>query len=291
MTYQELLLRKEWGAKCNRIIDRDKFTCQDCGVLGFHKNSYLRLLDVQKLDLILSDWRLKGEKISEFIIQKNFNYKYEVKNVPFAIIELENQPYIYEISLLGKVKGVFNIITLPTGLKAICDYEQSSVNAKLYHAGIVSNVSNVDANGSILLLEFEKKLSDYTYLNIEYHMKGTLDGNPIDCTLINITSNNYFLSLRTNPFDSGIKCLNVHHKYYIRGKNPWEYPDDAFVTLCDKCHQKRHQNGSIPLLDSNQKLITNLMPCKRCGGSGYLPQYYYYMKGICFECGGEGVVL
>lgn len=26
--------------------------------------------------------------------------------------------------------------------------------------------------------------------------------------------------------------LNVHHHYYINGKKPWEYPDEALLTLC-----------------------------------------------------------
>jgi hypothetical protein len=27
--------------------------------------------------------------------------------------------------------------------------------------------------------------------------------------------------------------------------------------------------------------------CIRCGGSGYLPQYSYYMEGVCFACYGS----
>ena len=30
--------------------------------------------------------------------------------------------------------------------------------------------------------------------------------------------------------------LNVHHKYYEQGKEPWEYPMSALVTLCEHCH-------------------------------------------------------
>jgi hypothetical protein len=30
------------------------------------------------------------------------------------------------------------------------------------------------------------------------------------------------------------------------------------------------------------------MNCKRCGGSGYLPQYDYIQDGICFRCRGTG---
>lgn len=31
--------------------------------------------------------------------------------------------------------------------------------------------------------------------------------------------------------------LNVHHKYYEQGKEPWEYPLSALVTLCEHCHE------------------------------------------------------
>lgn len=30
--------------------------------------------------------------------------------------------------------------------------------------------------------------------------------------------------------------LQVDHRYYVRGKKPWEYEDDALQTLCAPCH-------------------------------------------------------
>lgn len=30
--------------------------------------------------------------------------------------------------------------------------------------------------------------------------------------------------------------LHVHHRYYEAGKAPWEYPPEAFSTLCEECH-------------------------------------------------------
>lgn len=30
--------------------------------------------------------------------------------------------------------------------------------------------------------------------------------------------------------------LHVHHKYYVRGRSPWEYDDEALATLCEPCH-------------------------------------------------------
>lgn len=39
--------------------------------------------------------------------------------------------------------------------------------------------------------------------------------------------------------------LQVHHKYYLKYPNRkfvpiWDYPDDAFLVLCDKCHKEWH---------------------------------------------------
>lgn len=32
--------------------------------------------------------------------------------------------------------------------------------------------------------------------------------------------------------------LQVHHLYYNFDLLPWEYPDEALITLCELCHQK-----------------------------------------------------
>lgn len=40
--------------------------------------------------------------------------------------------------------------------------------------------------------------------------------------------------------------LHVHHRFYIYGRSPWEYPDNALVTLCLNCHEEEGQGGSVP---------------------------------------------
>ena len=32
--------------------------------------------------------------------------------------------------------------------------------------------------------------------------------------------------------------LHVHHKYYKRNKDPWQYPMKALITLCERCHDE-----------------------------------------------------
>lgn len=37
------------------------------------------------------------------------------------------------------------------------------------------------------------------------------------------------------------KMLYVHHKFYLKGQDVWDYPDYFFVTLCEECHDYSHQ--------------------------------------------------
>lgn len=34
--------------------------------------------------------------------------------------------------------------------------------------------------------------------------------------------------------------LNVHHRHYVYGRQPWQYPDSNLVTLCERCHRRVH---------------------------------------------------
>lgn len=38
------------------------------------------------------------------------------------------------------------------------------------------------------------------------------------------------------------RTLHVHHSIYLNGKEPWEYPDFVFKTLCDNCHLEEHES-------------------------------------------------
>lgn len=39
--------------------------------------------------------------------------------------------------------------------------------------------------------------------------------------------------------------LHAHHKAYIRGRRPWEYPQDMLECLCDPCHTKAHAERNL----------------------------------------------
>ena len=48
--------------------------------------------------------------------------------------------------------------------------------------------------------------------------------------------------------------LQVHHKIYIVGNKPWEYPNYYLITLCDKCHKYETRNYKMYLDRLIQKL-------------------------------------
>ncbi|RYE57117.1 MAG: hypothetical protein EOP48_06525 [Sphingobacteriales bacterium] len=86
--------------------------------------------------------------------------------------------------------------------------------------------------------------------------------------------------------------LEVHHKYYVYNKLPWEYRLDALVSLCQDCHRQIHQTQIIyTYSDSSFTLRKKTTPCVKCNGTGHLPEYHYFLNGICFECGGAGCQL
>ncbi len=43
---------------------------------------------------------------------------------------------------------------------------------------------------------------------------------------------------------SAENTLNVHHRYYLKGRDPWDYPPEALATLCDFCHEGEHALSS-----------------------------------------------
>jgi hypothetical protein len=37
------------------------------------------------------------------------------------------------------------------------------------------------------------------------------------------------------------KELNLHHYWYEKGNEVWDYPDECFAVLCDRCHVAWHE--------------------------------------------------
>jgi hypothetical protein len=71
--------------------------------------------------------------------------------------------------------------------------------------------------------------------------------------------------------DEETLSLSVHHKYYEYGKKPWEYPDEAYETLCEKCHEEA--------TETDKKLRKALKLIEQSGRSIALG----YMLGFALE--------
>lgn len=96
--------------------------------------------------------------------------------------------------------------------------------------------------------------------------------------------------------------LELHHRYYLRSALPWQYEDEALITLCNWCHREVHANGaSIPVYPSqsardavlrhytnSQTNVGHYTSCSRCNGTGSLPMYNHVQAGVCFRCNGAG---
>ncbi|MDG1302391.1 MAG: hypothetical protein P8R37_12480 [Opitutae bacterium] len=59
-------------------------------------------------------------------------------------------------------------------------------------------------------------------------------------------------------------CLNIHHKTYLNGKEPWEYPLNNFEVLCDKCHAKEHGKVSQDKFCENPDCLSPKQPIRQC---------------------------
>jgi hypothetical protein len=74
--------------------------------------------------------------------------------------------------------------------------------------------------------------------------------------------------------------LQVHHLFYSRNVNPWDYPDHMYFTLCEKCHKEIHdvtEDLFIGISEYFNKEITNnpiLDYLKAIRMASYMSEYH-----------------
>lgn len=63
--------------------------------------------------------------------------------------------------------------------------------------------------------------------------------------------------------------LHVHHKCYLKGHKPWEYPIENFESLCNRCHSMVHvQRAALDALigtfpTSDYQMLTRMLAALR----------------------------
>jgi hypothetical protein len=45
--------------------------------------------------------------------------------------------------------------------------------------------------------------------------------------------------------ESTTKTLHVHHKQYVKGREPWDYETSNFEALCEDCHESAHNDKEL----------------------------------------------
>lgn len=86
---------------------------------------------------------------------------------------------------------------------------------------------------------------------------------------------------------NGDKTLNVHHYYYKPKCDPWDYPDDALVTVCEDCHRETEDfYRDIKLLIGvskwRQELLLSMLKASDPKGVGFDEGLSRVVKGLRF---------
>ena len=298
MIYKELLQQNEWYSKCRKILSRDHYTCKDCGRVGFHNYfSYAVLEDMNAIDDIFGSWMIDGKRISEFCASFT---DYDLEH--FEDVKLKEQEeailadsYLLHFRLFGRNSKYFR--GHPRGFhygnfisNIACD--KMGMDAIQIYDAVKHKSFNIRYSW-LYAFKFEKELANKVYLSVKG--SNSLDKNTKDFSMgeyvISVNYKDMLVVLKIDSTEEIIfNGLNIHHTYYIKGHMPWEYGDDALVTLCENCHKRRHEKAPIPIYATDMSLMWLTTICPKCGGSGYLPQYSHVEDGICFKCGGEGVI-
>lgn len=340
--YAELLQSNEWEAKCCTILERDNYTCCDCGCIGIRNGSFFKISDIDDVNKFLPHkLTFDGKDLKGFCENIKWRNTYEYRlNRP--------QPEKLDSVFINKFRhprGSMQIhrfvsdnpladciLDMNESCKSDCCYADSDLNCNF--CAFCFDMDLGETNYAVFGYEnnvFENLFKFYETLHIDIYFAGKYYSFYLsnrrslldlikDCRLYSssdekekqdICSKKLLrLSSSFDKIDDGkakkkkyiieklqlfkFRALNIHHEYYLLGKKPWEYSNDALVTLCSECHQKRHLHQKTPIyevVNNNRKISCYARLCNKCNGTGYLPQYSYYCGGICFDCNGEGVVL
>lgn len=322
MSYEELLKDSKWHEKCYSILKRDGYRCRKCKCNGYHADLIAEFEKITDIDILLSGMTIDGMSVSDYII-KDMNNNNKTTMPSILRREEVEQWHGYNLYYCG---GIFSNAVYIRTKSHIKEYE-NLVLAEDNHITKFSTKSNLKSilpdglNTNLTQVYsalFNQTVSDSVVIAIEripitsgfVTSLGDLitsGGNIV----ISITYKNYAVSFYLmdkrwheisedgridfekelqQPFVA--KGLNVHHRYYIKGNKPWEYSDDALITLCESCHKLTHARERTRVyrrMTPSPEIYKYYDLCSKCGGSGYLPQYHYYYEGVCFACWGEGV--
>ena len=280
--YAELLERKEWKNKRESILKRDDYTCQKCGRRGFSFRSF-KISGYSELNNLMKGWTIEDAPVVEYL--KKIEWEGD-EYVPMLYVEknyYRNNRKLISFYINDSDKNSFSFIIDDESHFYPCDIKCEKYELKIDN-------KETDSSFYVDLIAFKLRRTTFTlssnYIKI-FEDKGDISILIADKLFVLRTSKYGIFRYRAMNFAT----LHVHHRYYIEDRCPWEYDDDALITLCSDCHSETHNTETTPLFSETGSVLYSDLPiCDRCGGRGELPQYKYYMNGICFKCHGAGVI-
>ena len=262
MTYPELLQTSEWKEKRKKILARDKWECQKCFNNSITSNHNVGLFEAKNKIAYGVTKRI-------FIQNENGSFGGLVGNyiVPYLNSNL--------VAYFNQEEGYINVV----GLRKLCVEELKLIKHKL------------DTTKRYALKEFKREKTRNFQDTEDVNNDEKDKKKRLDEFILN--RNNVFKQFSIKSIENYkwvFSRLDIHHKYYQDGRLPWEYPNDALLTLCRSCHETHHRNEEILHFDESGRNIGKLNPCPKCLGLGYLQQYNHIENGICFLCNGSRFV-
>ena len=285
--YNSLLQEDNWKAKCMAIIQRDNCICQDCHRVGIHNNTYFPIYKIEDLEMFFPDILFNGKKLSLFCEECNWT-----KNLrqPIRLFckPIENELYFCTM-FPYEIPHIYYEFLVNKEIK-----EDELHFKKAKDDGIVIHYKSKEIQGYMFAFYFKEKIENKNYALISYQCFGNTGLLEMIRLCIYYQNKLYYFKFIYSDFIQNKPIFNfmqlhIHHKYYIKERKPWEYKNEALITLCADCHQRRHSISLVPLYSNEMQVIKHLPICERCSGKGFIPQYHYHYGGICFKCYGEGV--
>lgn len=74
--------------------------------------------------------------------------------------------------------------------------------------------------------------------------------------------------------------LQVHHRFYLRGLEPWEYDNDALATLCRPCHESVTAGRDVLILPAGKHLRSIPAPEPALPGSQRRQEWLWRLQYI-----------
>lgn len=236
--YKELLQNEEWKNKSELIKGRDVY-CQHC----------FSLIKLEKIDEIVryTDFKEIGNIIIDIFQRKEFLIKEHSESCSCTKFEIKKR-------IEGLNENLFMFKFYPVNFLPNWLFERNM--------GEILSTNQLYAESELEGYIFNKKTPEYTYkkkytngldsdIVIEYFPSISTGGNiylrhRFGYTKRNIngqgilTQDGFSVIFPLYNLEKHTATLDVHHKVYRNGKNPWESPDEELITLCHSCHIKEH---------------------------------------------------